>query len=129
MRSVRSGGNRSTELCLRLALVREGVRHWKVAPEELPGRPDFYFPHARLAVFVDGCFWHGCVRCGHFPRTNRRFWRAKILRNRQRDTVASLALRASGIKVLRFWEHDLSDGPQVCVRKIKTALKQKNKRL
>src|SRR4051812_44966339 len=81
---IRGKGNRTTELPLRLALVRNGVRDWNLHVAELPGKPDFYFPKQQLAVFVDGCFWHGCARCGHIPKTNSSFWGAKIERNRER---------------------------------------------
>ena len=71
-------------------------------------RPDFVFPSGRLAVFVDGCFWHGCPR--HFikPRNNAAFWRKKIAANRARDRLVSRALRKLGWKVMRIWEHELS---------------------
>ena len=85
MAAVRGHGNKTTERRFRLALVRAGVRGWQVRPKGLRGSPDFVFPEARLAVFADGCFWHGCPECGHVPRTNRPFWAAKIERNRERD--------------------------------------------
>lgn len=64
------------------------------------------FPRVRLAVFIDGCFWHGCPRHGMFPRTNAAWWREKILRNRARDRFQTAALRASGWTVLRVWSHE-----------------------
>jgi len=72
------------------------------------GRPDFVFPARRLAVFVDGCFWHGCPRHGTMPKGNRSFWRAKITRNRERDREVGAELRRLGWKVLRVWEHELT---------------------
>src|SRR5690348_2176366 len=85
MRAVKSKGNRSTELLFRLTLMRAGIKGWKLNPKEVPGKPDFYFPAEKVAVFTDGCFWHGCPRCGHVPEANSSFWAAKIERNRQRD--------------------------------------------
>jgi DNA mismatch endonuclease (patch repair protein) len=73
----------------------------------LPGRPDFAFPARRLAVFVDGCFWHGCPRHGTLPKGNARFWREKIARNRERDREVNLELRRRGWRVIRIWEHEL----------------------
>jgi len=72
------------------------------------GKPDFVFPDQRLAVFVDGCFWHGCPLHGTNPATNREFWSEKITRNRQRDREVNRALRALGWRILRIWEHELT---------------------
>jgi DNA mismatch endonuclease (patch repair protein) len=70
-------------------------------------RPDFIFATRRLAVFVDGCFWHGCPRHGTRPQGNAAFWRAKFRRNRARDRRDTLRLRRAGWRVLRLWEHEL----------------------
>lgn len=75
----------------------------------VPGSPDFYFPAELLAVFVDGCFWHGCPRCGHIPHTRRPFWQAKISQNRKRDRRARARLSRLGIRVIRIWEHALRE--------------------
>jgi DNA mismatch endonuclease (patch repair protein) len=92
-----------------MALVKTGVRGWKLNPEELPGRPDFYFEKAKLALFVDGCYWHGCPKCGHIPKTRTAFWEAKIKRNQERDKMNDLELRKLGTKSLRVWEHQLKN--------------------
>jgi DNA mismatch endonuclease (patch repair protein) len=84
--------------------------------------PDFFFARRRVAVFVDGCFWHGCPRCGHIPKTNSAYWGAKIARNRTRDARISRALRAQGYSVLRIWECDLRSRPERCVRRIQRML-------
>jgi DNA mismatch endonuclease (patch repair protein) len=120
--AVRSRNNKTTELRLRLALVRAGIRGWKLHTESLPGTPDFVFPQGHLVVFVDGCFWHGCRKCGHIPRTNTDFWRAKIRRNSQRDRANSATLRAKGMTVLRFWEHELRDNLSGCLKRISVGL-------
>jgi DNA mismatch endonuclease (patch repair protein) len=75
----------------------------------LIGKPDFFFPAKRLAVFVDGCFWHGCPRCGHTPRTRTGFWATKLLRNRERDTWVNSTLRKNGVHVIRLWEHAIQN--------------------
>jgi DNA mismatch endonuclease (patch repair protein) len=106
MGRIRGKGNRTTELQVRLALVRNGLSGW-LMHANLAGTPDFYFPRDRLAVFIDGCFWHGCRGCGHVPKTNRPFWAAKIRRNRQRARRVQAELARSGIRVLRFWEHEV----------------------
>lgn len=71
----------------------------------LPGRPDAIA--GRTAVFVNGCFWHGCARCYQEPKSNREFWRAKIRRNRARQRQVTGLLRKLGISVLVLWEHDI----------------------
>ena len=73
----------------------------------LPGSPDVVFPRARLAIFLDGCFWHGCKQCRSIPVTNRAFWVAKLQGNMKRDERADSGLRAIGWKVMRIWEHEL----------------------
>lgn len=118
MAAVRSRGNKTTEVKLRMALVRGGIRGWVVQPRGLPGNPDFYFPAHNLAVFVDGCFWHGCRSCGHIPKTNQAFWKAKIDRNRARHRKVNRLLQAEGIAALRLWEHELQKNLQRCVRRI-----------
>lgn len=109
MAKVRSRGNRSTEVRFRLALVRAGIAGWRLHPNFVPGQPDFWFPKKRVALFVDGCFWHGCKRCFRLPRGNRRYWRSKILSNIHRAKLVNRKLRSLGIMVLRIWEHDLKD--------------------
>lgn len=106
MSAVKSKNNLSTERLLRMALVRSRIRGW-ITHADLPGKPDIYFPKERLAVFLDGCFWHGCSRCGHIPKTNTLFWATKIKRNRQRDQKNGRLLRGQGVLVIRAWEHSL----------------------
>ena len=122
MASVKDRGNKTTERRLRLGLVRGGVRGWKVRPKGLRGNPDFLFPDAHVAIFVDGCFWHGCPDCGHVPRTNTTFWAAKIERNRQRDRTIVEQLEAKGFRVLRFWEHELRDQLGICIATVKSTV-------
>ncbi len=71
-------------------------------------RPDFVFRRSRLAMFVDGCFWHGCPKHGTRPRHNRRFWDRKFSANFARDQRVNRTLRAQGWRVLRIWEHELA---------------------
>ena len=108
MRRVRSYGNRSTEWKLRAALMRCKVNGWRMQVRNLPGSPDFVFPNLMLAVFLDGCFWHGCEKCSRtIPQTNAEYWRAKISGNKKRAVTVGRELRALGYKVVRIWEHDL----------------------
>jgi DNA mismatch endonuclease (patch repair protein) len=125
MRAVKGRGNKTTESRLRSILMQAGVCGWRIVPKEIQGRPDFYFKNARLAVFVDGCFWHGCSRCGHVPQSNSNFWRAKIKRNRVRDNTITDGLRSSGIAVLRFWEHELRTNLPRCLGQIKVVIQRR----
>jgi DNA mismatch endonuclease (patch repair protein) len=84
--------------------------------------PDFYFCRARLAVFVDGCFWHSCPKCGHTPKTNQRYWIAKLTRNKRRDKHNRRILRSQGISVVSLWECDLRVKPKFCLRRLFSAL-------
>jgi DNA mismatch endonuclease (patch repair protein) len=100
------GVNTKPEMLLRSALHAKGLR-FRLHRRELPGSPDIVFVKARVAVFVDGCFWHGCPEHGTSPKTNRNFWSEKISGNRKRDKKASLELGTMGWKVVRIWEHDV----------------------
>ena len=118
MARVRSNRNRSTEWRVRSGLIRAGVRGWKVNAADVLGKPDFAFPIQRIAVFVDGCFWHGCPRCKRTPSSNTEYWDAKILRNRLRDRRVSAALRKSGWCVIRLWEHEIQSSDAAIIDKI-----------
>jgi DNA mismatch endonuclease Vsr len=122
MAAIRGSGNLSTERRLRAALVRAGISGWRLHPLILRGRPDFYFPREKLIVFVDGCFWHGCRTCGHTPKTRTEFWTQKVVRNRHRDRLNTVALSREGFKVIRFWEHDLRRRLPACVETIRATL-------
>lgn len=119
MSRVRSAGNATTELRL-IALLRGAkVSGWR-RNFPLRGKPDFVFPAARLAVFVDGCFWHG-HECGRnlTPKRNAGLWREKIEGNRRRDRRAAHYLRARGWHVLRVWECTLRKQPAAVMTRIK----------
>lgn len=120
MRGVRKIGT-APEMELRRRLHRGGLRFRIGLP--VPGRPrrtiDIAFTRARLAVFVDGCFWHGCPDHGGKPRTNAAFWEAKIAGNRTRDRETDAHLEGAGWVVLRLWEHVL---PAEAVYAVRAAL-------
>ena len=101
MSAVKARGNRTTELRLRFGLVKHRVQGWRMHVKSVPGTPDFFFERKALAVFVDGCFWHRCPRCGHTPKTNSPFWAEKLARNCERDRAVAERLRAKGISVIR----------------------------
>lgn len=107
MSRVKGRGNRATELRLIQFMRRQNITGWR---RNVPifGSPDFIFTRARLAVFVDGCFWHGCPQHGALPSSNVAFWRAKLDRNKARDRLVTRTLAASRWRVLRIWQHELS---------------------
>ena len=125
MTRVKSSGNKTTELRMAQLLRKAGLKGWR-RHLPLPGKPDFAWPARKVAVFVDGCFWHG-HDCGKNirPRTNAEAWRDKITNNKRRDRRIARELRLAGWSVLRIWECRLSDAPHVCIRRIRRALRRK----
>lgn len=108
MSRVRSKGNRATEKKL-MSLFREnGIKGWR-RNYRLFGSPDFVFPKKKIAVFVDGEFWHGHPTLGQIPETNREFWTNKIERNKARDNLVNQTLKDKGWIVVRIWQHELKD--------------------
>lgn len=106
MSRIRSHGNRDTEVRL-IAVFRENdITGWR-RNSPLFGKPDFVFPAQRVAVFVDGCFWHGCPDHYSEPANNAEFWSRKLVQNRNRDRLVNRTLRKLGWKVIRIWEHAL----------------------
>jgi DNA mismatch endonuclease, patch repair protein len=120
MAAIRSKGNKATELKLISIFRANGIAGWR-RNMKLPGKPDFVFRRERLAVFVDGCFWHGCKWHCRLPQNNRRYWQNKIVRNAARDKATSLNLKKIGWQVLRVWEHSLKT-PTLVAQRIKSLL-------
>jgi DNA mismatch endonuclease (patch repair protein) len=120
MAAIRSKGNKDTELKLASIFRAQGIKGWR-RHGPLPGKPDFIFPKQRLAVFVDGCFWHGCRWHCRMPQDNGQYWQAKISRNAARDRATTRLLRQTGWRVIRFWQHSLKDSDSVA-RSIKSEL-------
>lgn len=117
------GQNTSPEIKLRKALWANGFRYR--IRNKLPGRPDIIFSKNRIAIFVDGCFWHGCSEHYQLPETNREFWKNKIKKNVERDRKNDFFLRNMGWEVMRFWEHELKNNLNDCLKSIKTILLNK----
>lgn len=111
MAAIKGRGNRSTELAVRGMLKSRGITGWRANLASIPGKPDFAFPKIKLAVFVDGCFWHGCKRClrrRRKPETNAAYWRNKIRTNIVRDSRVNRRLNRLGWAVLRIREHSVT---------------------
>src|SRR5262245_29995 len=111
------------ELALRRQLYAEGVRGWRCHPKHVPGKPDVAFTRRRVAVFVDGCFWHGHPDF-FTPGKSGAYWDAKIERTKERDRLANTALKADGWTVLRFWDFEIENGLDTCVARVGAALVQ-----
>jgi DNA mismatch endonuclease (patch repair protein) len=109
------------ERFLRSALWRRGFRY-RLHAMTPGGRPDLVFPKEQLAVFIDGCFWHGCPQHYVFPRTRRDFWLAKLRANVERDQRQMRDLAASGWAAVRVWEHDVYAKPEHVLEVISRAL-------
>ena len=115
------------EVLLRAAMHRAGLRYRTYVAIEgggLRARADVVFPKRRLAVFVDGCFWHGCPEHATKPRTNVDYWEAKLRGNADRDRRVDQALTASGWSVIRIWEHDVDRDLEACVKRVAKAIEQ-----
>lgn len=107
MSRVRSRGNKDTELVLVRLFRRHKICGWRRGVR-LPGKPDFTFQKQRLAVFVDGCFWHSCPKHRRQPKSNIAFWKRKLSSNKKRDRLVNRLLKVRGWQVLRIWEHELA---------------------
>jgi DNA mismatch endonuclease, patch repair protein len=122
------GRDTAPEVALRAALHSMGLRFRKNVRLDLgPSRrvrPDITFPGLRLAVFVDGCYWHGCTEHRSIPASNVRFWTAKIEGTRRRDATQVQWLEAAGWTVLRVWEHEALDEAVMRVMDTVRRLKQ-----
>ena len=122
MSAIRSRGNKDTELKLASIFRAAGITGWR-RRQTLLGKPDFVFGHTRLAVFVDGCFWHGCPKHGRQPGSNASYWAPKLAQNKARDREVTRGLRKAGWTVLRFWEHNLAN-PDSIAAAVETLLRK-----
>ena len=115
--------NTKPELILRKALRANRLSGYRLHPKRVPGRPDICFIGKRVAIFVNGCFWHRCPHCRlPLPRTNREFWRKKFLRNIERDRLKEERLIGEGWTVLTFWECEIKRDTKSILEKVMTYL-------
>jgi DNA mismatch endonuclease (patch repair protein) len=119
MAAIRSKDTRP-ELAVRRALHGAGVRGWRCHLRGLPGKPDLAFTRWKVAVFIDGAFWHG--HPDHFKFGRGGYWDAKIARTQERDSAANSALIQNGWTVLRFWDFEVNEDLERCVEQVLTAL-------
>jgi len=109
--------NTGPEIKLRKLLWSNGIRGYRIY-YDLSGKPDIVFTRKKLAIFVDGCFWHKCPVCFQEPETRKEFWMKKINFNVERDLKITQQLQDEGWTVLRFWEHEIRKKPDETVKKI-----------
>jgi len=120
MSRIRGRGNKDTELALIELFRQHRIIGWR-RHQKVFGKPDIIFRRNRLAIFVDGCFWHGCPKHCRIPAGNRAFWERKFAANTARDRRVNRELRKLGWRVVRIWEHDLAKRGAACIRKIQAA--------
>jgi len=121
MAAIRSAGTTPEKRLAALLKILFPRRRIAVRPP-LPGKPDYYLPGLKLAVFADGCFWHGCPKHGHIPEDNRDYWLRKLQRNMEKDRQANRTLRLQGVRVIRIWEHELKGSMAGARGKIRRAV-------
>lgn len=120
MSLIKSRGNRDTEQKM-VSIFREyGVSGWRRG-HRLAGKPDFVFRAKKIALFVDGCFWHGCRWHCRLPKSRVEFWHPKLARNKTRDQTVNRFLKSRGWRVIRVWEHSLRR-PEKVVHRIQAML-------
>ena len=119
--------NTKPELLLRKSLWKEGIRGYRLHPKSIPGKPDICFIKRKVAIFVNGCYWHRCPKCNcRIPKSNRKFWADKFQKNVERDFSKKNELEKLGFKVVICWECDVKNDIKSCIIAIKKALNDTN---
>jgi len=116
MQNIRSAGTKPERIVMR-ALRRSG-KYFAFHVDSLAGKPDIVFRRKKIAIFIDSDFWHGHPKRFIMPSTNRKYWHAKIERNKARDKSVKRELKSNGWKVLRFWEYDIAHNLDNVIRRI-----------
>jgi len=111
------------EMTFRIYIWSKGLRGYRVH-SKLRGKPDLYFGKSKIAIFIDGCFWHKCAVCFKRPKSNKKYWNKKIQRNVERDLETDVYLESNNIHVLRFWEHEIKNDINKCFNKLKKLIKK-----
>ena len=105
-------------------IVKENIdgRKLRYQPKGIPERPDFANKSKKIALFIDGCFWHKCPRCYKPPKSNKKYWKAKVERNTKRDKHVNRKMKKEGWTVIRFWEHQVKENELHIIKKINELL-------
>ena len=115
MSRIKGKGNKDTELVMIQILRSNHISGWR-RNQAVLGKPDFVFSKQRIALFVDGCFWHGCPEHSNMPQNNREFWEKKLQGNKDRDKLVTRELRKMGWEIIRVWEHELKHPTKVVAK-------------
>lgn len=115
--------NTKPELILRKAIWAAGIRGYRLHWKKAPGRPDISFPGKRVAIFVNGCFWHRCPLCRlSIPKSNSSFWSDKFKKNVERDKSKISLLKQNRWRVLTIWECEIKDNIESCVDRLRSSI-------
>lgn len=119
------GKNTSPEMKVRRLLWGMGNRY-RIHDRTVHGTPDISIKKKKVAIFIDGCFWHGCGNCYREPKSNVNYWREKIVKNKKRRKAVLESLRKEQWTVMQFWEHEISPSPEIVAGKINSMLMSKD---
>lgn len=126
--SANKGKNTMPELALRSALWNNNIRGYRLHLKTIPGKPDIAYSKSKLAIFVNGCFWHQCPYCNNqLPKTNTEFWQAKFLKNKERDLKKQKQLKLLGWSTITIWECQIKKNIKACVEIVKERLENQSK--
>lgn len=119
--------NKNTKLedMFRKYIFTRGLKGYRIGRKNILGKPDLYFGKSKVAVFIDGCFWHKCPVCLSIPGSNYKFWEEKLNKNLARDLKVNDTLSCEGIRVQRFWGHEIKKDIDKCYRKLQKELSVK----
>ena len=122
--AAQRGRDTACEMALRRELHRRGLRYFvhRKPVKGIRREADIVFPRSRVAILVNGCFWHGCPEHATWPKSNAEWWRAKLERNRERDIETDARFREAGWLPVRIWEHE---DPQKAARRIASVVKRR----
>jgi DNA mismatch endonuclease (patch repair protein) len=121
--SANKGKNTKPELMLRKALYNNGLSGYRLHWKKVPGRPDICYPGKKIAIFVNGCFWHRCPKCNPpMPKSNKSFWQNKFQKNIDRDRRNIKDLEEGSWRVFIFWECEINDNVLDCVDELTSVL-------
>ena len=126
--SANKAKNTKPELLMRKALWHEGIKGYRLNWEKVPGKPDIAFPSKKIAIFINGCYWHRCPKCElPLPKTNTKFWKEKFDKNVERDRKKNDELLSLNWNVLVLWECDIKKNVSVSIDKVNKVLSVKEK--
>lgn len=115
--------NTKPELLLRKALWHSGLRGYRLHWKKAPGKPDIAFPGKKVAIFVNGCFWHRCPHCNlPLPKSNTEFWKEKFSKNVKRDVKKVMELEKKGWKTIVIWECEIKNYPNSSLDRVRNVL-------